>query len=828
MLQRNHLILNRARAISSTKCVRIGRFGLKTSAKNWESGKIDLEKSLTADVAKTGKSGGDNSFAKSNHSLDHSITQKSAVKILLDVAGLFSRPSNGQDFRQTIADYKQIVARSGVLLDESVLESAINMAAMGNQSILIPRILRASWWLDLNSSPKIYESICDSLFKSRKWNALIAVLRFCTVRHIGPTSKLLNMRLRTYLYMKDYSMLQLVSAKRIFSKFGCSFNRETYNILIEASVANLEMETCRQTIVQMESEGFPINEETYRAILARMVAMGPNRTLESTIFTSLQGIDATLDTAILNSLIRLRSIARDDVTLRQYISFLQQGGTHSADSQQLHIPFLDTQPDISTIAVLIGHFTRRQQFHSALEAFNLIHHLKLELSAEVVAQVVSMYSSCGRIQDALALVANISTTLPVVRFERANKLLQQLGWDGTNSSTDISDIPADVDIFNAILKTVIAERGLDGMVTILDLMEVHYIAPNDDMAAIFISFLDRHKNTNSTSIIIILYRLSQYPSVWRQRHVNVIMHSIMREHKRLMFGPGGWKGASAFSNPNRERKSPKRISSTYERASDIFSIMNGAKLPEQASNRHLRSILVAVNDSAARQDSTTYSIRMFYHARITRDAGAVEDLYRDMLNSNLQPNVYHVAALMEVYCNIDQVETALEVLSTAVSNGIGINRVHYTILIRAFGNRGDTDSVHRVYREMIHSGVQPDIAALDAVVRSHFLVQDYDGARAILFQLWGTVLPLDTLPPSTSTLSYAMSFLRSQEKAQRHAHAKFASKDAANVKEIVVKWRRASKRRKSDAKSASHRLASFKVKEEEVSSNGLSSDNLDH
>lgn len=702
---------------------------------------------------------------------------------------LLDIPPQDQAFSQTIADHQQRIAQNSIQIDHTTLELAAKAAIADNRVTLVPHLLRIGLWLHLISPPTFYENICTSLIMSRKWNTLRAVLRFCDHYIVKPTCKLLNIRLRSHLHSEAYSALQLISVKQMFAKHGRQFDRETFNILIEASIANRDMEACCQIILLMTGQGFEIDEETHRAILARMVAMGPNQELETTIFTSLRGVDPSLDTAILNSLIRLRSIARDDAMLKKYVSYLRRSAQPNfATSKPAPALYWNANPDISTISTLIEHFGRRRQLNAALEAFRLIDTLKLEASTEAVAHMIYAYGRCGKIQNTLSLTAELSKSLPLTQRERAYKLLRQLGWDGSATGHNISNVTANVYIFNALLKVVIAEHGLDALIVFLDLMEVHHISPDDETGGIYLASLNKYGNTTSDNIIYTLHRLAQYGLNWRQRHVNAVLYAIMGEHKKLMFGPGGWKGASAFESPNRERRI--RGCFTIRQAKNVFEILDGSARPKDAYDRRLRAILSTVDESGARHDHATYCVRMMYHARLTRDAEKVEDIYNSMIKNGLTPNGYHVAALMEAFCFTGQIEKAQATLSRAVSDEIAINCVHYTLLIRDFGNRGDPDSAYRIYKRMIDDKVTPDIAALDAVIRAYFMTKDYISAKKVLFQLWGTVLPRNTLPPSSASLGEAMERLRALEKMRRPGISRNDKKDASTVKKISTKWRR--------------------------------------
>jgi pentatricopeptide repeat protein len=256
-------------------------------------------------------------------------------------------------------------------------------------------------------------------------------------------------------------------------------------------------------------------------------------------------------------------------------------------------------------------------------------------------------------------------------------------------------------------------------------------------------------------------------------------------------GKGGWKAASVFLSEARGRKLPKKVQPrTFEYAHTIFGIVDGTKDPELAKLASLRYILQSIQESGANPDHATYSLKMFYYARVAKDVESVKRLYRSMVSSGLRPNAYHVAALIEACCIAGHVHNAEDVLASAQANQLTVNRVHYSLIICAYGDQGNPDKGHEVFQRMLRENVTPDMISLECLVRGYFMIHDYETARAMLFRYWDTVAPRSTAPNPNTSLGDALSLFRDIERQQRPQPPTLG--EAANpvMKDILQKWRK--------------------------------------
>lgn len=678
------------------------------------------------------------------------------------------------------------------VMDEEVLSSVTEAAIECNLPSLIPHLLHIGHSFDVDINIGLFENLCEALIAARHWGELQAVLDICYKTNISLSPKVLNAQLRMHLHTETYSALQMKEVERFFGQHACALNRDTYNVIVEAYIANRDLQGCRKVVVHMENAGFPINEETQRAVLFRLVSLGPNEALEGQIFASLQGMSSSLDVELLNSLIRLRSMARDDGGVRRYLLYLQRSKDASLSSNLPNRGSLEewnTPPDISTISILIEHFARRQNLQYALMAFSLISEFQLKPSPEAVAHMIYAYGRCHQLQKALALTATLFSKAFPRRITRSHSLLTRLGWDGSPHDEGAPKVVINTYILNSLLRALLPSRGLDAATIILDLMKVAFVTPDSDTAQLILSFIEKHEHLHSAALNRVLFRLAEHGSTGiHVRHMNTVLHALLRERKRAV-ARGGWQGLSARLSVNRAWRAKRTAPVTLERVKQAFSLLGDSPTAGSPGDITLRRNWQAINPNE-NQDHTTYALRMCYHARVEKDAEAVERLYDEMLQKNLKPNAYHVAALIEAYCNTRQLGKARGAISAAYADGVTVNRVLYTLLIQAYGDHGHPDAGRDIYHSMLADGVIPDIASLEVLVRGYFVAQDYQGAKNALLEFWHTVLPPNTIPPPKTSLSRALWHLRKAEHVLKPPPPKKGPQVAPFAKGLVTRWRR--------------------------------------
>jgi pentatricopeptide repeat protein len=80
-----------------------------------------------------------------------------------------------------------------------------------------------------------------------------------------------------------------------------------------------------------------------------------------------------------------------------------------------------------------------------------------------------------------------------------------------------------------------------------------------------------------------------------------------------------------------------------------------------------------------------------------------------MRQSNLEPNYYHLSALLSLFFKHDMLgEVAWELLNTMKSHGFALSVQHYTSMMQHYLRRGMPQEALHVVSDMIRAGIQPD------------------------------------------------------------------------------------------------------------------------
>ncbi|KAG8818242.1 hypothetical protein FRC17_010894, partial [Serendipita sp. 399] len=408
-----------------------------------------------------------------------------------------------QDYR-TCKELKELV-QDRAEIDQGLLLYLSQSAIANNMPRLLLPFFHIAFKLGVQIDTPFYETVFQQLVQARQWSYLQTLLDTCKWKKVPYSPKLFDTQLRVWLHQEKYQQLSLESVQAHAKYLRVGLDQESYHILIEASIANQDMEHCREVIIQMEAVGFPVNQETYRAILARMVSIGPNEPIETRALRALQGTQGPLHDAVINSLIRLRSIAGDDTALRKHISLLQQSSTARQEG--------DSPLDVTTIAVLMEHFARRKNLDGARKLFNLIKELNLGYTPEVIAHMITVYGQCEQYEAVYDLFARLLLQLPSSQKRRAFQLLRRFGWQrhpGDLKKLEPINVYPSVYIVNAIGNVMLKKYGFTAVFGLLDLMEVIQVPPDDDTARRILHHLNRFQDTDSNVLIAILYRLMSY------------------------------------------------------------------------------------------------------------------------------------------------------------------------------------------------------------------------------------------------------------------------------------------------------------------------------
>lgn len=687
-------------------------------------------------------------------------------EFILRIAELvYARHPTRWQVKQIFLDAQEELQTRNYAINDVVYWHLVKVAVRHGHATLVPRLLYVASRLHVHFSTRFYEDVCIFLAQENHWDVLSRVLvhyRWSAPLR-GWSDRMLNWQLRLLLRRKRYDALTLPQVLEYFNAKDIKPNQRTYLIVARGHLENHDMSNARAVLDAMGQAGFPVDQRTCKVILGGLVALGPDAGVESSMLATLKGLDPGVDTVILNSLLILRSKAADRATFQMYLSFVAPS---DPQQQPRRIPeWLRITPDVETFRILIDHFTEWRDFEAAERSFRLILDSGLQPNGAATAALLRAQFANKRPELAISIMAELLSD-----NRRVNRGVFMSMIQGTAESPYklAGVVKPSTLLFNSFLTGLLPTCGLSAFSSILSLMQSCQLTPDEETLHRFLHHLESYESLNSSELIHVLYRFTQMkhlrnirPSI---RHVNVILHALLKEWARST-RPLGWKASAAYlakgRHPNGGRLAWKaRESMGSERLMRAFALVDNESAEKDiavsypasqgrgdqqlakpnAPLRQLELIVEWLQQTGVRGDKATWGLRLVYHARVLQDMPGSERLYRQMMKAGIRPDPYHVSAIIEGYCAAGMLQEAETMLGAARQNRIA-TRHHYSMVICALGNAKDPKAGYRLFNQMLVDGVTPDFASVEAVVRGHFLLRQYESAKRFLLGLWPQVVP---------------------------------------------------------------------------------------
>lgn len=617
-----------------------------------------------------------------------------------------------------------------------------------------------------------YEQVAYQLALRHYWKHL-GILTTMSHRMTGSWSvRLLNWALRSYIETQNYSLLD--AALTEFEHSHLKPTRLSYHLLIEGHLRNSNLSRARDCLVLMQTSGFDMDESTYIVVLNAYRPLGLNNTVEAQAFQALQGTGSASDTMILNGIMKLR-IDTGDVagalrvlnlfTLFPTSDFSEHGEINAGDRQNHVYPSTgsisssgymvinagDRQkygmsscvPDHGTFNILLMLLAHHQgQLDNVLRVFRQMTSTGHPIDAETVTALVSAYTTANMTGTALSLVYGMCKRhhIPVDRneFHRLGRLTDtfEAGLDLTLS------VCPNTNVFNALLRAVLPEKGLVGMRRLLRIMRRASLVPDASTIQIILTHLhDTHHMTPRSLIKVLetLTRFGAYEGSLTVQHLNIILRSLLRQELNILRTNSWNASAQRVRFGHMARFSRRRLSNDTRNFDPTAGIS-----PDSFQKRISKVFKPIVRTLVERQvmsDRMTFALRIRRDALVKLDMESAQRAFDIMIARGIRANEYHYSALIEGYAALGRMADARTVVERASLAGIEPTVIMYTILINGFGRLGKPALAHQTFTEMVARGVKPDIASVDAVVSAYWFVKAYMTARKLLLDLWPLVSP---------------------------------------------------------------------------------------
>lgn len=612
------------------------------------------------------------------------------------------------------------------------------------------RVLQISLSLGSQLKQNVYERVAFRLAEVKEWH-LIPPLVALGKRNTGrTTARLLNWRTKALVETQHFTLLDGMLEE--FSEFGLHPHRRTFHLIVQGHLLNHDVTRAGETIQKMENSGFPVDASTFAAIISVYQGLGPDKFVEDRAFEMLNHLDASISTLVLNGLIRLFLDNHDvegalhllDLTKSSTPKDIQNHPVGEANAETRGVD-VASAADRTTYLLLIKYFAKRKNLSKMHFILHKMAEAKICPDTRIAAALVRGYFASGHEHMALSVVLDVCSSSPLDM-----KLLKIIGYQREVIAPAIGPYEGgpSYELFNSLLQGLLSRKGLEVVPNFLRLMQSVGLSPDASTLSVLLTYVERDRQIRPRDVIRVLKPLLSFKVRPTIRHMNTILHSIVRSEKSVV-RKEGWDALGALVL--RKTVSPK---AKMDLTSSFSMPMSDPNLDVTSlRSRSFQALFHPVVDSllsrSVRADRATFALRMRFDTftRPQSDAAvSVTHVLQQMKERGLHPNAYHYAALMEAHCASGNINQAHVVLQEADSRGVlkshASQLVLHTILITGYSRMGRPDQGLRVFQDMLNADIIPDVAAVHAIVGGFFAVKAFKLARRLLLDLWPLVAPL--------------------------------------------------------------------------------------
>ncbi|KAF8501890.1 hypothetical protein JB92DRAFT_2975118 [Gautieria morchelliformis] len=626
-----------------------------------------------------------------------------------------------------------------------------------------------------------YEQIAYQLALRNYWRYLRIVATMARRMTGSWTVRLLNWAMRSYIETQEYGLLSAALGE--FERCQLKPTRRSYHLLVEGHLRNSDLSRARDCLVGMQGAGIDMNESTYIVVINAYRALGPNDTVEAQAFQALQGTGGTSDTMILNGIMKLRIDAGDVPGALRVLTLFTL--SPDSDNGAGRPPCL---PDKATFNILLMLLARRKgQLNNIFRIYHQMTSAGHQADTDTVTALVVAYSTASMTGSALSLVYDMCKHHHLSVDRNEFNLLGRLTEVTEPNLDQVCSVSPNSDVFNALLRAVLPQKGLIGMRRVLRIMRQASVLPDATTIQIILSYLHDAHHISPRSLIKVLAVLINFPAYEASltvQHLNTILRSLVRGELDII-RTSSW---NASAQRVRFGHVPRFSSQRLSKVAPNFDPTAGISLDsfQRRIGKISKPIVENLLERQVMSDRMTFALRIRRDAVIKLDIRSAERAFDIMVARGIRANGYHYSALMEGYVLLGRMEDARNVIERAFLAGVKPSVIMYTILINGFGRLGQPDLAKQTFTEMVARGVKPDFAAVDAVVSAYWFVRAYKTSRNLLLDLWPLVAQF---PPALqgAPLRELLAYLRTHRGSSPTKTARAPESRRERLRRIAVR-----------------------------------------
>jgi pentatricopeptide repeat protein len=594
----------------------------------------------------------------------------------------------------------------------------------------------------------MFEGVIQQLGNRGRWGWVVSYSSAAMAANaLSPT--ILRSRMRALYEEKRYA--ETVGAFELYRGMGVEPDGDAYDEVVGAHLLNGNLPAAQEALGAKASKGFGTTVRTCLALLDGMGAFGGNRVMEEKLLndpvskSTLKAQQALRqDPRLLNRIISVRA-ARGDTTDALAILFdhfnlkslpFSLALPDLAAPFSLHTiragprsPYWRPSPDIATFTILIGISLRRRRLDSAISLFMQSQEYGLGLNEHLVAALVRTLLVRGDVAGAEQLVFDLPSG--------AAKLV----W---RDYSLVAFEPTAL-VFEVLIGGVLREKGLQGLSALLNRMvqsRKSGVEVTEGTVAALVSYLTKHtagSSKTSTNFVVRMQTLTNGLRKPTIKNLNALLELVWRRERFS----GAFKG-------NRRSRTDLARAQLVDIASDD-PILRSPHVVPSAMARIQRSL----SDRSITPDRQT-SQQVLRNDAHNRSINSMWDLVQTQLvDRGMKPSYHHFTIIMRAYIQLGDTSGARATIQRAVELGVERHVSMYSVLIGGAAKLGQMEVVRSAYAEMQVSGLVPDLTLYAALAMVCARRRDVAGVESIISDA-STLLspPLSPIDPIFVSILY--------------------------------------------------------------------------
>ncbi|KAL4268118.1 hypothetical protein AB1N83_001295 [Pleurotus pulmonarius] len=627
------------------------------------------------------------------------------------------------------------------------------------RSLLLIRLAHA---LGSHLKQNVYECTAHEYASKGNWAQVLDVVSLGVELSGRTTLRLLNWRTRALVEEQDFSELEGILGE--FDKYKLSPSRRTFHLLLTGHIRNHNLHQAKACLRYMSAAGCPPDASTYSILVTVFRPLGADPEVLAQAIQSLPDVQTQGNTmtAVLNSLLQIYFDARRPPEVLRILTMFKEydtaaslastyrhhavvGGLYESvdDPPSIHqLPNLPpVTPDAGTFSILLNDAAKRHDISSASQYLQIMAHTNVKPTSDTAVSLIHVLFATHNEATALQLDTPPTLHIPI----------------------PVDHILPTTQILNALLKGLLkSPNGFRVWHAVLRQMQAHGLQPNSTTVELLLTYMDKVEGARPRELLRTLRFLSRSKVKPTLRHMHIILRSILRREKQIVYGSGWNALAARFSSSRRDEASPH-----LDRISDVVDTLDPtAGIRLTARHRYgalARPLIDNLSERRVRSDPAMFAMRLKHDGIMRSDLDSAREVFHAYIARGLRPTAYHFASLMEGHTLTGDILGAEDVMQAAIDAGVEPTVVMYTTLIVGHARKGKPHLALRTFQRMLDAGVKPDVPAIDAVASAFFAAGAYRMAARVIISLWPHV---GRFPPELADAS-----LRDLAREFRKLHA---------------------------------------------------------